>query len=255
VTNRDRELGILLACMPKSGSTFLSQIISDIPQMRREQLVPSSHRREQELDEDRISRANNRNYLLRSLWSKGKFPGTPKPIGWIAQHHTRCSQETLALIDKYKVTPVVLVRNIYDIVPSLFDHLTSNSPLMSMAYFENSMINNKDECYEFIVEMIIPWYFNFFVSWKNHGGIKFVLYEELIKDPLDISCGIFEHANIEIEKSLIASAIDKAKSGYTRLNRGISGRGNELPLHLCEKINRYAKFYPNVDFRDIGIDC
>src|ERR1700735_4223003 len=62
---------ILIACMPKSGSTFLSDVIGQCPDFRRAVLTPSAGRREQEIDEQ----------LLRRL----------DRVSFVAQHHVRNS--------------------------------------------------------------------------------------------------------------------------------------------------------------------
>ena len=94
---------ILLACFPKSGSTYLSKIISSYENFRKVDLVPSYGNREQELD-------------IRKLHQNKKY-------NYIAQQHVRSSFETEKLINQFELKTIILVRNIYDIIPSLRDHL------------------------------------------------------------------------------------------------------------------------------------
>ena len=98
---------ILIACMPKSGSTFLSDVIGQCPGFRRAILTPSAGRREQEIDEQ----------LLRKL---GK-------VSYVAQHHVRNSEWTSEMCNAYGVAPIVLVRSLQDVVVSLRDHMRRES--------------------------------------------------------------------------------------------------------------------------------
>ena len=239
--------------MPKSGSTFLSQVVRELPEMRREQLVPEYQRREQELEETRIQRANNRTMFLRNLWAQNKFPNNPKPLGWIAQHHTRLSHYTDTLIDTYKMTPVLLVRNIYDVVPSLYDHLTNTSNFLSMAYVDEKCDFDRETYYDFIAEMIIPWYFNFFVSWISRPEIIVLTYEELSAAPIDTVTGLFERLNAPITREAVESAVARASTSHTRKNKAVVGRGGDLPTAVQEKVAKYASFYPHIDFSPIGL--
>ena len=98
-----RPVHVLIACMPKSGSTFLADVISQCPGFRRAILTPSAGRREQEIDEQ----------LLRK---HGK-------VSYVAQHHVRNSEWTSEMCRTYGVTPIVLVRSLQDVVVSLRDHM------------------------------------------------------------------------------------------------------------------------------------
>ena len=94
---------ILIACMPKSASTYLCGIISALPEMSQMNLVAGHHRREQELCPLQCALGHHMNY--------------------VAAHHVRYSRATQDLLKSYKILPVVLVRNIFDCVVSLRDHL------------------------------------------------------------------------------------------------------------------------------------
>src|SRR5689334_12918426 len=110
---------VLVACMPKSGSTFLSAALANLPGFRREHVVPSYGRREQELSEAEIVRAFGATQTLRRAFDHGVMSSPHRPKAWVAQHHVKHNHETQTLLDRYGIVPVCLVRNIYDIVVSL----------------------------------------------------------------------------------------------------------------------------------------
>lgn len=90
--------GILLACMPKSGSTATSNMLAQLNFIRKVGLVPGYDIREQEIDLSILEQNLRQNI------------GTT----FIAQHHIVLSNTTLRLINMKKIFPVVLTRNLPD---------------------------------------------------------------------------------------------------------------------------------------------
>jgi len=144
---------ILLACMPKSGSTYLAAILSKLPDSRTTSWVPHHGRREQELCYRRLREDNE---------------AFPSHANSVAQHHVRYSGTTRVYMKEFNLKPVVLVRNIYDIIPSLIDHHRLNSVVYPMAYAPADIAEwNFERSSRFVTDMVIPWYFNFFMSWND----------------------------------------------------------------------------------------
>jgi hypothetical protein len=93
--------------MPKSGSTLLTDLIGQLPGFHQAALIPIAGRREQELDEVCLQKADGLDY--------------------IAQVHVRHSDWTEDMCADYGLTPIVLVRNLFDVVVSLRDHVRNES--------------------------------------------------------------------------------------------------------------------------------
>jgi len=55
-------------------------------------------------------------------------------FNYVAQHHVRNSQPTEILLSVFGIYPVVLIRNLYDCVASLYDHLHKEDVTLPMAY-------------------------------------------------------------------------------------------------------------------------
>ena len=95
---------ILLACMPKSGSTFLSDLICALPDFKRAKLSPTpAGGRQHELDEGRLRRAGHGNF--------------------VGQVHVLNSDWTAKMCTDFGLKPVVLVRSLPDAIVSLRDHI------------------------------------------------------------------------------------------------------------------------------------
>jgi len=212
--------------MPKSGSTFLSDLISAMPDISRVSLVPSFGRREQELDESSILRA-------------GRGP-------YVAQHHVRWSAWTEATCSKYDLKPIVLVRSLPDAVVSLRDHLRRESPIWPIFYAEDHHAELDDATLEdMIVRLVAPWFVNFYMSWRTAPDALMISYEELIADPAGALRRVLAFAGAEIDEKEIAKAI--ASVGVrrkSRFNVGVAGRGAALQPASLRSILALFDFYP-----------
>jgi hypothetical protein len=234
-SNNSNTTKILLACFPKSGSTFTSSVLSQLDGFRRVSLVPSYGRREQELD-------------VRYLYKH-------RNIDFVAQHHVRYSIYLEEVLQKYNVKPIILVRNLYDSIVSVADHLRNESAIFPMAVIssEHAKLNDA-QLYRVISDLVVPWYINFYVGWKT-SPIKplVVKYEDMIGNPEDYFQNIFNAAGINVTSKNLNDCISKAYNGQTRLNKGVAGRGDSLPSDVKEQVKRFTAHYPSVDFSDIGI--
>lgn len=247
------EFRILVACMPKSGSTFLSEVIANLPGLRRATLVPGYQRREQEICVKRLEEEIQKTKLLRDIWGAQRQLMS-RPRGFVAQMHLRYTLPSDVIFREYAVVPVVLVRNIFDIVVSLRDHIVQTAPYMSMAYVSEEMRAwPAEKMYHFIADMAIPWYLNFFVSWSDSPFNKLVTYEQLTCEREGTLEGILDDCGLKVGRRKLLDAINAAGGAKTRKNKGIAGRGEALPDAVKEKILHYASYYPHYDLSPIGL--
>ena len=218
---------ILIACMPKSASTFMADGMSRLPGFRRCRLTPDWGAREQELCSIRLSRYNHSKY--------------------VAQHHLRNSAWTQYLIKQYGLTPVVLVRDFADCAISVRDHFQREPGEGPTAYFDKSHLALSDaEFEEAVVRLAIPWYMNFYAGWRAHPNILMFDYAEYTAYPTVVTHQILEQANCSYAGSEIEKAFGSADG--SRFNVGTSGRGSQLSPPAKQALLDLMKFYPN--FKD-----
>jgi tetratricopeptide (TPR) repeat protein len=228
---RDASLGlhrVLIACMPKSGSTFLADVVARLPGMQRAHLVPDYGRREQELDlEQLISHAG---------------------LSYVSQLHLRPSKLTGQLLDAFAIKPVILIRDIWDVMASLRDHMHTHSMDWSMAQIDPAFRSWEEaQQYEFLAQAMMPWFIDFYVSWSRELGTLAVRYEELMADPTAMVGRIAEWAGIVASPQDIEQAL--AATGHSAtFNKGGSGRGKAVPQAARAHVRALAGFYPDVDF-------
>ena len=219
---------ILIACMPKSGSTYLTNVISHYEGLSRAQLVPFYGTRENELCQVRLSKYNHR--------------------GYAAQLHLRNSGWTQHMIMKYRLTPIVLTRNLFDIVISLRDHFRNESTETSMAYLTPHHLQMSDtELEETITRLVMPWYMNFYAGWRTDANALFVSYEDLITNPEETVAAVLRRSRISPISEKVKEALEKSKQGNNRLNKGVIGRGKKLSPKASEDLLRLLDFYPEFE--------
>ena len=229
---------ILLACFPKSGSTYLARVLSLLPGYSKAPLVTGYGRREQELSADKLLAAHR---------SCGNY---------VAQHHVRYSAATERLMGQFCLKPVVLVRNIFDTIVSIGDHLRDEPPDIAQACVPADIGEWNDErTFHFIVDMIVPWYFNFFASWSQCDDKLLVTYEDIHADVLGVVGRMSDRYGLNLAGDDIRSAVEEAnrQGADTRRNKAVLGRGESLPDEVRAKVAGLARYYEGIDFAAIGL--
>jgi len=224
---------ILIACQPKSASTFLSAALAGLRHARRVSLVPGFGRREQELSHARILRCRLR--LARFC---------------VAQHHLRYSEVTQSLIARHAITPVVLVRNLYDVVASLRDHVRDESPVSPVAYVTPEMRDAPDaDLEQALAVLAVPWYLNFYMSWRECPSALWLDYADIAQNAAESLGLILARAGIRASAKEIEATLANMGRKRTRLNIGRSGRGENISrgarTHVAKLVKLYARHYPH----------
>ncbi len=251
---KNKNVRVIVACFPKSGSTFLFALLANLPGMRRQKLVPGFKRREQEICLERLREANLKTRFLRELWKDDPTIDSARPIGFVSQMHLRYSLPTGKIMKNFRITPIVLVRDIFDVVVSIRDHFQNKATYMSMAYVTEEMKEwDESKMQHFIADMVVPWYLNFYMCWQECDNAKVITYEKLVNDVTGTTLDVANYAGIPCSAQDIAQAIENAGRQDTRKNKAVAGRGQEVPDSVKEKIRHLAAYYPDVDFSPIGL--
>lgn len=230
-------LGII-ACFPKSGSTFLMKLLCEVIEIPRVILVPHMGPNEQDINEALLKK-----YIFK---------------GGISQQHVKGTANNIRIIKEYNLKPIILYRNIYDVVISLNDHINGGGPLMPTGFEPHDFKNwSLDDQLFFLIRIHLPWYFNFLLSWEEAQKAMpthWVSYETLTQNPLKAVSDILNYWNInDIDSNKIQTGIDFVTNGKveTRLNKGVIGRGDMLSiahknaieeLAQASKLSKRAKF-------------
>ncbi len=230
---RIRRPHILVACMPKSASSYLTTILGNVGGLRRRSIAHSFKQREQEIDPLRAA--------MRSL------------VPYVAQQHVRFSEGTNDLLRTFGIAPIVLTRNLFDVVVSLRDHVRKH-PEIPMAWFTKEHAKLADtELEAAITNLVIPWYINFYVSWHSCPQALWISYDDVTKKTPGTIRSICDHVSISASDRDIDDAILKANKSLPRWNVGTTGRGEALAPETKSALRRLCSYYPEIDFTKVGI--
>lgn len=250
--SRARQPNILVACAPKSASTFIAGALSTalgIPHVSLATPTLSAYSgsvlganlREQETDDMA---------LLRNGLSGA---------GYVAQHHIRCTPFLARQIALYGIKPIVTVRNIFDTLVSLDDMLREWRQVEvpgNPVFFDDGMpaifTGLDDEArFEMLTDATCVWYVKFLLTWQKceaAGMIKplWVSYEDdFVADKARLGARIAEFVGLEeADAERIATCFaDTSKGTSLRLNKGVAGRGDKIPAKTRERIVAICRRY------------
>jgi len=135
---------LFIACVPKSASTFLKNLLVNVTGYRDLFTVYAAGQSEHEL-------------YLPTLRESAH-------LDTVTQQHCRASDANVHLMQAFGIRPVVLVRNIFDSVMSLLDFY--NQGAFQNSYFRADWPALDEETkIDLLIENVIPWYFQFVASW------------------------------------------------------------------------------------------
>lgn len=231
---------IFIACAPKSGSTFLKNVLLNLTRFRPIFSVFAALQNEHDLD--------------LPIWVKFGKTNT------VTQQHCRASEANIQLMQAFGIKPIILVRNIFDTVISLRDFYRTG--FTDTTYFnrEDFDIFTERQQTDLIIDNVLPWYFQFISSWQraeaeNRVKLHWLKYEDLVSDKAATLERLLRfyglHASrTTIEQVLVATESDTRRN---RFNKGITGRGKSLSAKQKERIATLARYYPSADFGCVGL--
>jgi hypothetical protein len=209
----EEQLGthIFIACVPKSASTFLKNLLVSLTGYRDVFMVYAAGQNEHEI-------------YLPTLRETAH-------LDTVTQQHCRASFANVQMMQAFGIKPVVLVRNIFDSVMSLLDFTIKGA--FHHSYFrEDFQILDEETKIDLLIDNIIPWYFQFVASWslvekQKSLDIFWLGYEELIADKPAVIQDILKFyalgaARRGIEQKIKETELEGRK---IRFNKGVAGRG------------------------------
>ena len=231
---------IFIACVPKSASTFLKNVLTSLTGYKDLFAVYSPWQTEQELYLPSIVEYADRNT--------------------VTQQHCRASEANVQMMQAFGIRPVVLVRNIFDAVVSLYDFYHRGA--FFNTYFRETF-HQLDETkqVDLIIDNVVPWYLQFVASWgqaEKEGRLEvyWLTYEDLTKNKVESIQQLLEFYGLgaspaDIKRLIAAEESDTRKN---RFNKGVTGRGKTVLTELQkQRIIGLIEYYPGTDFSRIGL--
>jgi tetratricopeptide (TPR) repeat protein len=231
---------IFIACVPKSASTFLKDLLINLTGYRDLFTVYAAGQSEHEI-------------YLPTLRESAH-------LDTVTQQHCRASDANIHLMQAFGIRPIVLVRNIFDSVMSLLDFY--NKGAFQTSYFRGDWANLDEETkIDLLIENVIPWYLQFVASWdlaekQKRLEMLWLTYEELVANkPLSI-LKVLEFYGLGAPRRGVEQRILEIESEgrKIRFNKGVTGRGKaSLAERQKQQIRGLTRYYPSTDFSRIGL--
>jgi tetratricopeptide (TPR) repeat protein len=231
---------IFIACVPKSASTFLKNLLVNLTGYRDLFTVYAAGQSEHEI-------------YLPTLRESAH-------LDTVTQQHCRASDANIHLMEAFGIKPVVLVRNIFDSVMSLLDFY--NKGAFRNSYFRADWQALDDETkIDLLIENVIPWYFQFVASWdlaekQQRIELYWLTYEELVADKTSSVLKVLEFYGLGASRRDVERRIKEIESEERkiRFNKGVTGRGRSgLNDRQKGQISSLARYYPSTAFGRMGL--
>src|SRR5205085_3893774 len=231
---------LFIACVPKSASTFLKNLLVNLTGYRDLFTVYAAGQSEHEI-------------YLPTLRESAH-------LDTVTQQHCRASDANVHLMQAFGIRPVVLVRNIFDSVMSLFDFY--NKGAFQTSYFRADWpVMDEVTKIDLLIENVVPWYFQFVASWdlaekQKRIEVQWLSYEELVADKSSSVLKVLEFYGLGAARRGVEQRIREIESEERkiRFNKGVTGRGRSgLSDRQKEQIHRLTRYYPSTDFSRIGL--
>jgi hypothetical protein len=238
----DRRRCIYICCFPKTASTFLLEAAHRVTGFPKTPLVDAYRDSEQDI------------YLPRLV--------DTAHLDIALHQHTRATSRNLELMRGFKIRPVILVRNIHDVLVSLRDHMETESPV-SPFYLAHENFAALDEPgrLDMLVDLAGAWLVQFYASWymaAAQGVVQtlWLTYEEFLADKPTTVVKMLEYYGIEAPAQRIRRVVEELEEqrGGLRFNKGVAGRGQTvLSDEQKARLAALTRHYPLVDFRLIDL--
>ena len=231
---------LFIACVPKSASTFLKNLLVNVTGYRDLFTVYAAGQTEHEI-------------YLPTLRESAH-------LDTVTQQHCRASDANVHLMQGFGIRPVVLVRNIFDSVMSLLDFYNKGAFQTSFARADWPVLDDETKI-DLLIENVIPWYFQFVSSWdlaekQQRVEVYWLSYEDLVADKPSSVLKVLEFYGLGASRRGVEQRIREIESEgrKIRFNKGVTGRGRSgLNDRQKEQIRRLTRYYPSTDFGRIGL--
>lgn len=231
---------IVLACMPKSGSTFTIQALGKLSGYESLDLFHAARDNEMELYPPALERFATENTYT--------------------QQHFRAGLANVALLQAYGINPVVQVRSIPDALISMTDFYASGHADYATA-FRDFPAWPREKQVEATLAQMGSWYVTFYATWvraerEGELSVCWLHYEDLFAHPHQVLSKVIQFLGLEDSPEALARVSKELlsnKSG-TRFNKGVTGRGRtELSAEQLLSLRKLTTLYPDVDFSPVDL--
>ena len=237
---------VVVAAAPKSGSTFLANTLRRITGLRAFRLCAAYSTNEHDL-------------YLPALCLMNRY-------GCVSQMHMKGSFHNAALMRTFGIRPVILVRRIDDIVVSLLhdfkrkgDRATIGTGQEGYSFVWQDHCTrdlNDEEWIDLIIDLAVPWFVNFYVSWHRlceQGTVDalWLTYEQLFADKEQTLRQVLAFLGLDAPAAIDPGLLSRQ---YVTFRDGRVGQGaSVLTGEQQRRLRQRFSYYPGIDFGKYGL--
>jgi hypothetical protein len=182
-----------------------------------------------------------------------------KDLGQIVAHlHMQAFTANRNIIDAFGIRPVIMLRNIPDMLASFWDMLEADP--VARAEGLNGVVPSDFLAFsdaqkaDFMVDIIAPWYASYFASWKTFVDeapkqVCVLRYRNFCQSPPESLHAAINHAGFVVSRKTCEAALARVwtERESFRFNKGTEGRGRTYfsSRHVAE-IARKLAYYPQL---------
>jgi hypothetical protein len=177
----------------------------------------------------------------------------------VAHVHMQAFTANRNLLSAFAIKPVIMLRNIADMLASFRDMLDSDPVAraegLNCVVPDNFTDLSDAAKSDFMVDAIAPWYASYFASWKTFVDeaprqVCVLRYRHFRTNPVEPFHTALTHAGFVVSRAAASAALARAwaERESFRYNKGAEGRGRNYfsPRHLAE-ISRKLSCYPQLE--------
>lgn len=220
---------IFIACLPKSGSTFISDTLVNITSYDFVQFQPIRGTNDHNIDKGFFLENLNKNT--------------------VTQLHVKPNSHNKLIIKKYNIKVVFLYRSITASLKSFHRHILEENNqwfMFSMADDYNNWDNEAQM--NFIIDLVLPWYLNFLVSWKNELKKKEIKileidYDDFKSDNSVVLNKILKFYNISKPEEEILDGLNMSYNNKENLRFNSQSYNYNFTPEQLKKISSMINYY------------
>ena len=228
---------IFIACLPKSGSTFIADVLVGITGYKFIQFQPI--------------RGTNDHNIDPGVFYENLNKDT------ITQLHCKPNDSNKLYLKKHKIKVVFLKRDIRSSLKSFYNHILNENDQWFMFSVPKEFKNWKiEKQFDFLIDLVVPWYVNFLTSWANEVFKKDIEifeieYDDFKNDNFKVIKDILTFYNITESYDKIQSGIDKSyrKKETLRFNSSDNKVKYEYTSNQVKKIQSLVSYYPELQIK------
>ena len=179
----------------------------------------------------------------------------------ISHCHSQPYSNVVQIIDNFNIKPIVLYRNLPDVIASRKDMLVKDKgakDFLPQEAISNFLNSSEDDQLQVTIDLFADQYINFYQSWveqKERLSPLFIRYEDVVEDKNKVVQQVAYKLGETVSSETVEEVSNNINSlGGINFNKGIKYRGeNLLKNHHLEVLSKKAKMFNCKDEEFLGL--